>query len=1026
MPQILQTQAMKKQLLMLIFFILSLSSFAQNKIIKGMVLDSASRQSIPGANIEVGKAGTSTDIHGEFTIAIPAMIKELKITCLGYKSQTIYLDTISQPLTILLSHLEAILTQVVVTGYTSQSKSRTTGAISQVSAAKLAAVPVGSFDVALQGTAPGIYVGTPTGQPGESGRVTIRGIGSINGDINPLYILDGVPISPADFAALNTADFESVTLLKDAAATAQYGARAANGVIVINTKTGLAPGDTSKLRITFDTQFGMSRLHTSKWDQMNTDQRLQFEQAIQDPTLPGWAYSANNPNKIINGISMPKTAADYAYGNHFLDSLRKINTNWLKLITRTAYTTSNQLSIAGKSDKTNYYISAYYLNQQGIILNSGLQRYGIRSNISTTAGKLKTSLNIGLSLANIDYIIGEGGGGGPGGINAGGGGFSQINPVAAMYYALPYESVSQGPGPGHIGNNALDELKNNYYRQHEVQGLISFNNSYRLSNNWQIRSTLGIDATGSKYNTYYSPDSFLGQQVLNGGSGLYQDSTLITVRMIANAGLRYRKEWGTNEIEANFLQEINSTKVYYDGFIGYGLQSGFSNPGAGITQGTSTNNYIPGVASLIPVNNVLASQIALLRYTYNDKYTLTGSLRRDGSSQVGPDNRYKYLYAIGGIWDIEKEKFMNDVSTIDILRLRGSYGLTANQGGFTTDFGYRTLYATSSYNGQKAYSVLQASNPSYNWELNRIADVGIEFSLFNHRLYGDVDLYNRVTDGLFVNQNLSLTTGFQTIATNGGKARNRGVELGLNYDIIRRKDLKITIGANFAYNQNTILSLGGENQLFLDPYTVCTPGQPLGEFYLVRWAGVNPENGAPVYLDKNGNKTETYNAADAVLTGKTYDPPIKGGFITDFTYKRFTASILWSYIKGMTRLDLTNFYVNSADPNNRYNNQSAVMLNVWQNPGNNTNIPGAQYTSYPTTKDLHSSDYLKLRNLSISYNVPQSALKKRFHAVRFFVQGVNLIAFTRWKGLDQEDANDIAQYEYPAPATITMGANFTL
>lgn len=1004
-------------------FLLPLSLFSQERTITGFVFDSLSKQPLMGAVVQFGLDGAVTDTAGAFSVLLKKDTATLTFSYVGYSSKQVKVDLRTDKLNIVLSE-PSTLQQVVITGYTSQSKDRTTGSVNTLAESTIAQMKNsnGSFDIALQGAAPGIYVGTPTGQPGEAGRVTIRGLGSINGDTNPLYIVDGVPISAADFAAMNPADFENVNILKDAASTGPYGSRAANGVIVITTTKGKLP-EGKKIKITYDVQVGMSQVNLHDWDQMNTTQRLQFEADIKDPTLPGWAYSPNNPYKLINGIEVSKTAADYSYGNHFLDSLEKINTNWLKQIFRIGFTQQHQLAMSGQNGRTIYYISAAYLNQEGVIKNSGLTRYNLRTNIQNTIGRLKSTLSFGIGYADIDYIIGEGGGAGAGGIGAGGGGFTTLNPVAALYYALPYESLSEGIGAGHTGNNAVDELNNDYFKEEQIKGIVSDNETFRILDQLQLVGTAGLEYTHSDFKTYYSPTSFLGQQVLNGSDGYYEDSIQSTIRAIATGGLRYLQAWGQHEVEINLLDEVNRLYGSNSGFSAYGIQPGLSNPGAGITQGTSTNNFIPNVFSQVTNNNLLESQILLVRYSYSDKYTFQGSLREDGSSQVPESNRYKTFYALGGSWNILKEAFMKNASAVTTLRLRGSYGLTGNAGGFNSDFGYKTLYANTNYNGQQAYSPIVPANPDYNWEINHIGDAGIDFGFFHDYLYGGLDFYDRITDNLFVNQNLSLTTGYQSLATNAGAVRNIGTELALNYDIYRKKGWKLTVGANFAYNNNKVLSLGsGLSQVFLDPYTVAQTGLPLGTFYLVRWDGVDPKTGAPIYLDKNGNPTETYNANDAVPLKKVYDPPIKGGITTRLSYKRFEFSVLLSFIEGMSRLDLTNFYVNSADPTNRYFNQSAEMLSVWTTPGQNTSITGAQYTAYPTSHDLHSSDYLKIRSVSVSYTFP---VKKVLEEIKLYATGHNIWTFTKWKGFDPEDANDVAQYEYPAPRILTLGANVT-
>jgi TonB-linked SusC/RagA family outer membrane protein len=954
---------MKFSILFFSLWIVSLSAIAQERIIKGIVTDSLTQE--PPTDVTATEYGTSQSLKG-----------------------------------------------IVITGYTQERKSRNSGAISTISAAAMAQAPVASFDQALQGRAPGLYVASPSGQPGAPGRVTIRGIGSINGNTNPLYIVDGVPVAPESFAALNQDDFENINILKDAAATAAYGSRAANGVIVITTKKGKAQAD-GKARINYRTQFGISKVNNGKWDMMNTSERLQFEEQLQDPLFPGWAYSKNNPNKLDNGVLVPKTAADFAEGAHYLDSLSRINTDWRKAILRTALTQSHTLDISGGNENTTFYLSGSYLNQEGVLLNSGLKRYSLRSNVQHTAGRLKTTLNIGISNANVRRIQEEFG-------------ITELNPMAAMYYALPYQSPTDAPGPGRFGANALDQFANTSNREDQLKSVMSVNAAFRITDDLQAIGTAGMDFQQCTYTTYLNPASYFGSQVSKGEQGSYGENRETNMGIITNGGLRYNKQWGgKNEIEATLLAEMNRYKFNHAGYTGYGLVPGLPNTPAGITPGTGDNNFIPDITGGRSAN-LLLSQLALLRYSHGDTYSLSASLRRDGSSRVPQNNRYKYFYAFGGSWNVLSAGFMQEQHTFSMLRLRGSYGLTGNAAGFASDYGFRTLYHPVNYGGAQGIAPYSPGNPAYNWEYNRIADVGLEFGFMNNRIRGELDVYNRITSNLFVDRNLSLTTGFPSIASNAGKIRNRGIELMLEGDIVRQRDLTITLGANMAYNQNRVLSLGDETEIFNDEISISRPGLPLGNFYMVRWQGVDPKTGAPIYLDDNGQPTNTYNPDYAVPVKGSYDPPYKGGATASITYKRFQLSTLFTFIQGMYRLNTGTFYRTAADPNYRQYNQSRDLLHMWQAPGNNSEFQGAAYPRYITSREIQSADYIKWRNLSISYTLPDiNALAGQVRSIRVFAQGQNLITWSKWKGFDPEDDNNWSQFEYPMPRIFTAGVNVT-
>jgi TonB-linked SusC/RagA family outer membrane protein len=1015
------------------FTLLSLAAFfcllpgtgaAQQRAIKGIVLDSATRQPLSGATIRGKGANTLSGADGTFTLQTNA--KNLVCTMVGYKDQDVPVTDTVNTVQVLLASDVKLLNSLVITGYTQQSKVKTVGSLTTISGTALQDVPVASFDVMLQGRVPGLYVGTPTGQPGEAGRVTLRGMGSINGDVQPLYLVDGVQVSNTIFSGLNTEDFESVVVLKDAASTAQYGSRGANGVIVITTRKGKGWED-GKVRVDYNTYYGVSQVNSSHVNQMNTNQRLEFESILQDPTLPGWEYSPNNPIKMVNGAAVAKTPGDYAYGTYVLDSLRKINTNWAKVLLRSAATQSDQVNISGNNGGTNYYMSLGYLNQQGVALHSGIERYSVRGNIQNSSGILKSTLNIGIVQANIRYIQDEGTAP-TGGSSAGGGGIAANNPIADTYFALPYQKPdANATGPGEFGNDALNEYANADLADNQLEGIASLNEVLRLTPSLQLTSTLGISYQQDRITDYLAPNSYFGEQVATGNAGMYQDSITTRYHLVENIGARYLKHWGSkNEIEANLLGEANRNYGTYNGYTGYGLNAQLGGSAAAITQGSSTNNYIPLVAGSTLIDNLLISQVALWRYSYGSKYTFTASLRRDGSSEVPTTNRYINLYALGAKWNILEERFLRNIrSAVNTLRIRGSYGLTANAGGFASDFGYQILYAPTNYGGSTAVIPRSPGNPNYNWEISHVGDVGVEFGFLNNRLYGEIDGYDRTTDNLFVNQNLSLTTGWPTVAANLGKVRNIGTEMELNADVVRRRELKVTLGVNFAYNKNTLLTMGaGGQEQFADQVSMNRVGDPLGTFYAVRWGGVNPQTGAPIYLDINGKPTSTYNPANAVPLKSTWDPPYKGGVTLGVTYKRFDVSLLFSFIRGMSRLSYPYWYSHSADPNYRVYNQSADMLAVWQKAGQVTPFQGAAYYTQLTSQYVLSSDYIKLRNVSVSYSVPLSPAANRYvRALRFFVNGQNLYSWMKWKGYDPEDANDIAQYEYPMPRIVTAGLN---
>ena len=1004
----------KRLITTLLFCFSLLSAQAHDKKTPILVRDAETLLPLPGVTIEnISKKEYSFTLEdGSFDLQVEEKETiQLRLSYLGYQEQFITIEGTTLPETIDLHIEENVLDGIVITGYTKQSKGRTTGAVGKIEAKALNQLQVSSMDQALQGQVPGLYVASPSGQPGTPGRVTIRGIGSLQDEnTNPLYILNGMPISPETFTSLPPEDFEDITVLKDAAATAPYGSRGANGVIVITSKKGIA---NTPLQVTYQTQYGFAQANNSKWDMMNTNQRLEFEELLQDPDLPGWAYSQKNPYKMVNGIAVAKTDEDYINDTQRLNQIRQTNIDWRKKILRKGIIQSHALSLTSGTEKTQHYTSFNYYKQEGVLYNSGLERFTINSNIHHQSKRFKADFFINLAQSNSkesesDFDV------------------SETNPVASLYFALPYENPYDEngqlqPGTNRFGTNALAMYQDVNRKTIGLKGVLSGNFSYALTDELKLTSTLGVDY-GKYSNTHIiKPDTYFGELVEEGGQGMYSQGDQNKINTMSNFGFNYRTQWDKHEIEAIGLVEMNRYKYDYHGFTGFGLINGLDQTPSGITPGTPENDFIPKVEGGAS-ENLLVSQIALLRYSYENKYTLSGSLRRDGSSRVPSANRYKYFYALGGNWNMKYEDFLMDNEVISTARMRISYGLTGNANGFASDFGYRRLYGPGQYNGQTGLVPTTPGNANYNWEMNRIFDLGLEVGLFKNRLVAEVDFYNRITSDLFIDRTLSMTSGFESLPSNLGKIRNRGIEFKIAGDLIRQGDFTWNMGLNLAFNKNKILSLGEEDDIVTEDYSIHQVGKSLGHFYMVRWAGVNTQTGAPQYLDKEGNITDVYDPENAVLVKGSFDPAWKGGITTSIRYKNLEVSALFSFIKGMYRLNTGEFYRTSADPNYRLYNQSTSMLDMWQKPGDESSNPHPSYTRYLTDRELQRADYLKLRNLNINYKFTDLGRAGKFiKEVNVFAQGSNLITWTKWKGQDPEDDNNWYQYEYPLPRTITAG-----
>lgn len=1020
---------MKKVLLFLLALCICVvdNTYAQTKNITGKVTSSDDGQPIVGASVRAGSIATQTSSSGVYSINVPAGTTNLVVTYVGYTTQTV---AISGRATINFELVGDIrqINEVIVTGYTASSRERSTSATTKVGSAQIANVPNGSFDATLQGRVPGLVVTSGTGQPGAVANVYIRGATSISGSTTPLYIIDGVPVESSVFSTLNPNDFESVDVLKDAAATSVYGSRGANGVLVITTKRGKS----GKTIFNYDVQGGFSQRSSTKFDMMTSQEQLALQRTLK--LGPGYNLSPDRTTPLsatINGVSYVLTAAQKARA---LDSLGQINTQWDDLFFRTGSFQSHQLSASGGNEKTRFYSALSYYSQGGIALRSKLDRYNLRFNLDHTSGKFKMGLQSGLGWSKSKFVESEGS-------------VTLANPFAAAYLALPYENP-YGPNGGivtsnwagqpttpfpvfdsRLGSNALSRVDNTFNRNNQLKETISINASYEFFKGFSAKTTLGVDFRETINESGVYPLTLQGSQTTNGGQGSYSTTNSRNLQLIQTSGFQYLNTFGKHEIFATALSEIIRNRNMSFNYTGYGINPALLNTPAGITQGTSTNSMIPTVGGG-KTQNGINSYIAIVKDTYNDKYTLQASYRRDGSSQVPVANRWHDFFSVGANWNAKKESFLENVKWIDVLRVRASYGTTATPFGTTNttgNFGYLALYGTTSYAGTPGIAPSTPGNPNYNWEFTGQTNIGFDFSVLNNRLRTVVDIYQKDTHNLFVTQQLSATSGFASVSTNAGKMRNKGIEFQIEGDVVKTKDLVVNLFSNFSYNKNTITSLGQVNQ-FESGTSIIRTGLPLGSHYAVKSAGVDPQTGAYLYYNRDGSVTSVYDSANQnVAEFGTYYAPYTGGFGLNVNYKSFSLSSLFSYAQKYSRFNNQDFFLSNPANIASYGLQSVVKT-VWTTPGQITSIGAVTSQRQFNSVDVQDASFVRFRNLTIGYSLPQSIISKLkyFSGLRIFAQGENLYTWTKWTGFDPEDSNNLASFEYPTPRTYTFGLSVNI
>lgn len=952
-------------------------SFAQEKTVTGTVSDASGP--LPGVTVVVKNTtqSTQTDMDGKYSIKAKQG-DVLEFSFLGMETSSVAVGA-SNTINFAMKSGVQVFDEVVITGYNSGVKrSNIAGSVSVVSAEQIENKPIASFDQILQGSAPGLYVTAGSGQPGASAKVRIRGTHSINGSNEPLYIVDGMPILGGEFATINPNDFESVSVLKDAAATSIYGSRGSNGVILVTTKKGKFDSPTV---FKYSTQYGVSEVGEARFDMMNAREKMTFENYL-DPGK--WSDS---------------------------DIANAVNTDWSDLFFRTGVTKTHDFSVSGGSEKTRFFTGLSYYDQEGISIRSNLKRFTYRLNFDHKASdrvRIGSNMMIGYSKSNL--IDSE---------NS----ITLQNPFAAVYLALPYETPydSEGnfaTGPGRVGANALENVYKNTQTSDDLKIIGNVYGEAELVKNLTGRVDLGIDYLQRRAVRGVDPNTNAGENS-NGQQGSYTEANSFVAQINFTTSLRYQNTFA----EKHDVSVAAFTEYYkYHGksgtMTGYGIDPKLVGFPAGVTESV----FLPAIGGS-DTRRGLFSYFANGRYTYDSKYSIEATVRRDASSRFADDNKWATFWAVGASWNILGESFMDGVESVEELKLRASYGTTGNQNGIG-DFQQQGTWSPTNYGGVSGVAPGTLGNSALVWESSNKFNVAVDFGLFDNWLSGTIEYYKESIEDLFIEQTLSATSGFPSLDANAGKMENTGIDIALKAYLVKNQDFQWSVNGNFNYNKNEITDLGQVTEYELGT-SIIREGLPYGSHYMVGWAGVNPANGQPLYYDADGNVTTVYNAAvNSTANWGSTEPKYTGGFGTEVAYKGFQLSALFTFAADYYRFNNQTYF--QENPNFNQYNLSTNMLNIWRNPGDVTNIQSADYQREFSSKDIEDASYTRLRNITLSYNFSKDALErtKFFTDLRVYVQAQNLYTWTNFTGFDPEDDNNIAQYEYPTPRTITLGFDF--
>ena len=947
--------------------------------VRGVVTSAEDKKPLIGVNVVAGPTeGVSTLADGTYSIqALPGTV--LRFQYIGYKSAEYKVPAGKTPVTcdIVLESDAQNLDEVVVIAYGVRKKGTIAGSVSTVKGSDINDVPAASFDQALQGRATGLSVLSNTGEPSEPATFQIRGTNSINSGTDPLFILDGIPISAEDFSAINPNDIESYTVLKDASSTSIYGARAANGVVVLTSKRGRID---TKAQVKFRMQIGFSNMAEGNWDVMNTAERIQYEKEI--------------------GIA----------GNKNYEELAKTNVNWRNVVFKDSAPMRNyEVSVNGATNVFNYFVSGGYHRQEGIALGSDFERYNLRANFEARAAKwLKLGTNTMLSLEDISKAQGAGE-------------YTIVTPISAAFFMMPYwdpyradGSIASRKDGTWLGTNEnpIEWLSNNPTKRKRYKVISKIFAEIYPVEGLTLNSSFGVN-----YTHFNSMNASLPGYVANNGSGMFGRGTETVFNWswtnTANYKFEINRDHAFNILVAQEAvhNQLDNFQVITRGQNNDKLMS--------LATGTSASKWDDS-----DTGSSYLSFFGRAEYNYRNRYYADASVRTDASSKFGTKSRWGTFWSVGLMWNLRNEEFLADrADWLTMAQAAFSTGTSGNSD--IPAYDHLALLAGGPlYNGQAGIAPYSRGNENLTWEKTWSTNLALHLGFFN-RLNLDLEFYNKKTTDMLMEVPVSFTTGFSTQWENVGAMVNRGVEFEVNADVIRTKNFTWNLSGNFSYNHNEITELyNGRNFYEISSTNLrLEVGHPNGEFYLNRYAGVNPANGDALWYTKDGEITNELNDEDKVMTGKGYISPWQGGFGTTVSWKGLSLSAMFTYVGDRWMINNDRYFMESNGDFQSYNQSKRLLYDRWKNPGDITDIPRHGEGIYFDSRLLEDASFLRLKNLMVSYSLPRELLRKTrfFEGVRVYFQAQNLCTWSKFSGMDPESDAFLYQAQYPMSRQYTFG-----
>ncbi|MES2880799.1 MAG: TonB-dependent receptor [Bacteroidota bacterium] len=1005
--------------------------WAQNPV-TGKVTDENGNP-VAGATIAIKRTSTATvsDVRGDFSINAPQK-STLVISHVSFGSTEVVVN--SSILSIQLKTDESSLSEVVVTGYGTKIKRDVTGSMGRVSGSDIENTPIPSIDAAIQGKAAGVFVNSGSGKLGQGITVRVRGNSSISASSQPLYVLDGVPITTASQSSyggttnplvdINPNDIESIDILKDASAGAIYGSRAANGVVLITTKKG----KTGKTNVSANVQKGYSEA-TKRVEFLNAQQYIDFYRQAAGYRDRVAGTPPADPNSWTTYIN------DF-YNYHSFGTAGTPNQkdyNWQDQAFQKGGYTQADVQLNGGNDKTRFFLSGQYLVQEGTIIGNNLDRITGRLNLDHKATNwLSVGLTMSLARTMNRRLPDD---------NA----FSNPLQMAALPPITPFTDPNTGlptgtpPGDGDLPLYYNPVISVNYakYIQESFRNFSTVYGQVNILPGLRFRSEFGVDLLSQNEEGYFQSQTVRNQTRAANGVGINR-GTFIT-NYNTNNFFTYDKSVKNHTVEATLGMSYQQSQAKYN-FV-----EGLQFPSNSYQRIASAATKSDGSSS--ETNFRFLSYFLRTNYKFNDKYLLSVSGRIDGSSRFGANSRYGFFPAVSLGWILSEEKFLENARFVSFLKLRGSYGIVGNSeignfpqlGLFSGDAGYA---------GSAGQRPSQIGNPDLKWEQTKQLDLGLDFGFFNNRITGELDYYTKNTTGLLLNVNVPATTGFTSQVKNVGRLENRGVELVINSKNVVGK-FNWSTQFNIATNKNKVLDIQGQIiEGGVRSMNRVAEGQPIGVFFTVEYAGVNPANGDALFYSNTKNADGTinratvtnagYGTAQRVVVGNP-NPKYIGGITNTFSYKGFDLNVFFNGVYG-NQINIYGIGQYSSANAIYEDNQTVDQLKAWTLANPNTNIPEARFYrgngNQPSSRYIVNGSYLRLRSATLGYNLPSSVLGKiKVSRVRVYVSALNLLTITNYPLWDPEVNADSFTNNYsigndfytpPQPKTILFGFNIGL